>query len=182
MSDLWNAFGANTVAVMVGKAMLHKVCGSSGASCTLLGCHAVLVVRNLTSKVSDFLKSSTRLSLANNSPIFYRSRETNKIDFRRTIESIADRLLETTCRFVTSDLPLRLLNLYSITKYCYSELAIIYPIEAWGTVSSGPDFLDRAGSLFSVGHAAHIQGFLYGASFGLVFGVIMPAWKRRRLI
>ena len=174
ISNLWNEFGANTVAVMAGKAMPDKVCGSSGASTTLLGCYGVLMCRDVTSAIADIL---TR-SFADSSPIFCPSRENNW----RTFESVTDRLLKTASRFVSSDMPFRLLNLYRIVKYCYSELSIIYPIEVWAKASSEPDFLDRAKSLFSTGHAAHVQGFLYGASFGLVFGVIMPAWKRRKII
>jgi hypothetical protein len=42
-----------------------------------------------------------------------------------------------------------------------------------------PTFLEKASELLQVGHATHVQGFLYGMAFGCVFGLAAPALLKR---
>lgn len=179
--DLWNKFGANTVSVVTAKAMPDKMCGSSGACCALMGCNAIIMCRDFISAVSNFFKLSTSI-VYHDSQFICRSRKTNEIDYLRSFKSTSELLMKCSVQLFNSGLPLRLLNLYRVAIYCHKELHTIYPLEVWAKSTTGPNFLDKFKSLFTIGHAAHIQGFMYGASFGIVFGVIVPAWKRRRII
>ena len=75
-----------------------------------------------------------------------------------------------------------LLNLrviYISIQYCRDELYILYPLKAVELGAVQPTFLEKAEGLLQVGHATHVQGFLYGAAFGCVFGIIGPAILKR---
>jgi hypothetical protein len=75
-----------------------------------------------------------------------------------------------------------LLNLrffYNSIRYCREELCILYPLKHLELGSVQPTFLEKAQELLRVGHATHVQGFLYGMAFGCVFGIAAPALLKR---
>jgi hypothetical protein len=93
--------------------------------------------------------------------------------FDRKVTKVIDRLIKTD--------PKRLFrNIFSIVQsvnYCRTELNTIYS----ASNDKESAFFSKFVSLLSTGHANHIQGIVFGVSFGCVFGIYIPYLQRRRM-
>ena len=73
----------------------------------------------------------------------------------------------------------KLVGIYGIAHNCSRDLGVIYPSYSG---SGQQSFWEKASNLSSVGHAAHIQGALYGAAYGCLFGIVIPSLRRNKYI
>lgn len=80
---------------------------------------------------------------------------------------------------LTVGMLLNLRFIYVSVRYCRDELYILYPLQHVELGSVQPTFFEKAAGLLQVGHATHVQGFLYGMAFGCVFGIAAPALLKR---
>lgn len=75
---------------------------------------------------------------------------------------------------LTVGMLLNLRFIYVSVRYCRDELYMLYPLQHVELGSVQPTFFEKATGLLQVGHATHVQGFLYGMAFGCVFGIAAP--------
>ena len=182
---------ANTVASMMGRVMPTMCCGSSGACCALSGCTLTLLLRDCFCLLREILSDEDEME-------YYRHNVSTIIDSNGEIirstngNSFTPRgmmhLVKKTIgkfRRVASARGFRtvikLLSIYSVVRQFSSDLGIIHPSYS-GSGSEVQPFWEKASSLFTVGHATHLQGTLYGAAYGCLFGIIIPSLRYRKYI
>jgi hypothetical protein len=176
---LWNESGASKL--IIDCISPTKSCGSSGAVCALMGCTLTLQVRDCCNMIS------TAMNIKDNDSSYIRTidQSGNLIYcedqsfigylryFDRTVTRVIDRLIKTD--------PKRLFrNIFSIfqsVNYCRTELNNIYSANN----DKESPFFSKFFSLLSTGHANHIQGIIFGVSFGCVFGIYIPYLQRKRM-
>lgn len=180
---------------MFGKVLPTRVCGSSGACCALMGCNLAFLLRDLCLTMYRIYSSdedtavgyssntrkatSTTIDKAGN---IQRSSDGVLPDFKDISEYFFRTVSKTAriCRKAfTVGMLLNLRCIYVSIRYCQNELYILYPMKHLELGSVQPTFLEKAQELLAVGHAEHVQGFLYGMAFGCVFGIAAPAFLKR---
>ena len=153
LKDVWNSFVPTVGERIVGIQLPTRVCGSSGAVCALLGASTLLGLRDL------FRSPSVQNFLADH---FWRKRNATSNRRRAQDEIVVD------LHFAN--------HIYSIATsiaYLIHEYHIIYNSSH---DLPGP-FYERLASILEkaqVGHAAHLQGALYGASVAALLGIALP--------
>lgn len=188
---IWNKTAANTVASMMGRVMPTMCCGSSGACCALSGCTLTLLLRDCFCLLREFHSDGNEMeyhrynvstTIDSNGEII---RSTNDSSF--TPRGLMHLIKKTIGKFrsVVSTRGFRtvinLLSIYRIVQQFSSDLGIIHPSYS-GSGSEVQPFWEKASSLFTVGHATHLQGTLYGAAYGCFFGIIIPSLRYRKYL
>lgn len=170
-----------------------KVCGSSGACCALMGCDTMLLFRDCIITINNVFKSDNngydkifnyqnmKATISKNAKI-YRNGQGMIFNLEELTKFIDKKVKKLNDIIIKSDITIiyRLLKLYRGINYCYQELKSIYPVSYNSNKSSDENFYSKFYDLFFVGHAEHVQGFAYGASFAFLFGIIYPAIQRLR--
>ena len=182
---------ANTVASMMGRVIPTVCCGSSGACCALSGCTLTLLLRDCfcllreihyDENEMEYHRHNVSTTIDSNGEII---RATNSTSFtpggmmyfiKKTIAKF--RRMAGTKGFRTV---IKLLSIYQIVQQFSNELGIIHPSYS-GSGSEVQTFWKKASSLAFVGHASHLQGTLYGAAYGCLFGIIMPSLRSMKYI
>jgi hypothetical protein len=153
-------------------------------------------------------KSDSNTSISRRFYIFYsRHLIITERTWDQYFASLSKRLLAITWNANPRVLVRHVMNIAWIYQYITSEIRLVYdgfPLASSGLISktikgaagaggggragagagAGPSKLERgllrAIDLLGVNHAAHIQGFLFGATYAAVFGIIVPSLQRRR--
>ena len=162
-----------------------KLCGSSGAICALIGCDLSLCVRDCYQTIKYVLSSKDDELYGYYTIKFTRimkgdSFTTKFVKLSEVVKTKLRKLLNTA---KSPDLKLKILSaMYSIfeaVNYCRSELNAINPMRTNSPKLLDTGFKETLFDLLAIGHAEHIQGFLYGVTFGCVFGIMIPAIKKK---
>ena len=191
--NIWNMTAANTFASMMGGVLSTVSCGSSGAGCALAGCTLTLLLRDCFYIISEvlsneaekdevklFSRSSGKTTVDKNGEIV-RAVNTNSFTPKGMLHFIKktfEKLLRIAVKGGARTF-LKLLNIYGIFLDCSNDLGVIYPSYSG---SGQKSFWEKASVLSSVGHAAHLQGALYGVAYGCLFGIIIPSLIRNKYI
>ena len=163
--DIWN-----TAVPPVGKALFKctlpiYVCGSSGATCALIGASTVLIsrdfvcfygslIRDYFNKVAGEYKRTGRLQLI---------QSTNNMRKKEVFRLVID-----------------LYSIFTRIAYLLSEYALIHPSSS-KLSSHFHERLAEILKLASVCHVAHFQGAIYGATFATTFGVAVPYFTHTKI-
>jgi hypothetical protein len=193
--NFWNKSGAENVAALFGKIVPTRSCGSSGACCALMGCNLSFLLRDLCSTVYSIYSSdddpaggysssshratSTTIDRAGNIKRSSEGASPTLIDVSEYLSRKLSKAGRICRKAFTVGMLLNLRFIYVSIRYCRDELYILYPLQHTELGSIQPTFLEKASELLQVGHATHVQGFLYGMAFGCVFGIAAPALLKR---
>lgn len=158
LKSAWNTYVPPLGGKILRSQLPTRICGSSGAVCALLGASTMISFRDI------FRSEEVRKFISNR----FGYKWSSNLSRRHSVHG--------------DDPDMSLLNhLYTFSTsvaYLFAEYHLIY-----GTAHSLPGgFLDRLAGILEraqVGHAAHLQGALYGAAFAAIFGILFPYVNRK---
>ncbi len=179
-----------------------RSCGSSGGVCALMGCEMVLLSRDLCLGIGRIIHrfnlnnspsiqrgvlSSTTSTLpprsrVNSSSVSSLQRNTNSTSHTNSNSDFLP-LLWRACKetMAPGALVIDVIRLFGLSQFMYSDLSSVFFMGESNSFSSGMTIVERvlkAKDLASIGHVSHVQGALFGLSFGFLFGVVVPNIQR----
>ena len=169
-----------------------RSCGSSGAISAFSGCYLTLCLRDLFVSIRYIIKSvpspprppvraSTAVRVKEYAPESRSWLQYFKA-VGKTISTIATRSTYQESHKIVYNC----IHIVGMARYYLSEADNVFGLfesKAVDGTDRGGGLIDRAWSVIQrnrIGHSAHLQGFLSGVAFTVVFGILVPACQRRR--
>lgn len=195
LSRYWDSLSRSVAEFSTKRFLPSKSCGSSGAVCALMGCNLILSIRDVALVVHELLTTifyyNRNKSYSSNggcastssssSSSFEDRREKVYIIFRRIFASHQTIYKTFQIIHIVNYLTDEFNHIYNYTSVTAAGTSITPPkgsIGSIGTPTHGKgSFLELLQSRL-VGHSAHVQGILFGVTFGTIFGIVIPSLQR----
>ena len=183
-----------------------RSCGSSGAISALSGCYLTLCCRNvyftLLSAVRNVPpppllpsgqaspvtgKEHSTVEDSSSSTLLQEPAPRGWLQYFKALSRSTLILVLKSGFFKARKLWNNCLHMYTLVTYHLSEVDNVFGIftssQTVGAADGGTlrRFAARIIQRNRIGHSSHVQGFLSGVAFATVFGVLVPAYQRRRL-
>lgn len=166
-------------------------CGSSGAVSAFSEYYLTLICRNVY-----FISRSIIRSIPPPQP--HRVEELDKSGWRETMSrswleyfKAVGKTVRTLVLHLTREerhmLARNCMHIYGMAHYYLSEVDNVFGMfdssKALGSLGTGKliNFAERVLQRNRTGHSSHVQGFFSGVAFTAVFGILVPAYQRRRM-
>lgn len=176
--DLFKAVW-NTWAPSIGKSIISlqlptHLCGSSGATCALVGASMVIGINDLIH--SPFLRRFVSRNTTNSTSNPNSNLNSNHDSTSRRDSSIPSSALQS--RLYNDIYGIKFMNHISVILtsfgYLVSEYELMYPSARSLNSSSFQERISDILERSKIGHVAHVQGAVYGVVFSVFFTFVYP--------